>query len=96
MIGNVNTYTQMQMADALTQPNTAAAAWQQYAVCRWYGNGQMMGQMMNGNMQNNAQQNQQLHFKWYCAEVLSELWNTDKWYKILLKLRYKVDLNKLR
>lgn len=26
MIGNVNTYTQMQMADALTQPNTAAGS----------------------------------------------------------------------
>ncbi len=53
MVGNVNTYTQMQMADALTQPNTAAG--------NMAGNmagmqmGMMMGQMMSG-MQNSMQQ----------------------------------------
>ena len=60
MIGNVNTYTQMQMADALTQPNTAAGsmAGNMAGMQMGMAMGQMMGQMMNGNMQNNAQQNQ--------------------------------------
>ena len=60
MIGNVNTYTQMQMADALTQPNTAAGsmAGNMAGMQMGMAMGQMMGQMMNGNMHNNAQQNQ--------------------------------------
>lgn len=60
MIGNVNTYTQMQMADALTQPNTAAGsmAGNMAGMQMGMAMGQMMGQMMNGNMQDNAQQNQ--------------------------------------
>ena len=58
MIGNVNTYTQMQMADALTQPNTAAGSMAGNMAGMQMAMGQMMGQMMNGNMHNNAQQNQ--------------------------------------
>lgn len=59
MVGNVNTYTQMQMADALTQPNTAAGsmAGNMAGMQMGMAAAQMMGQMMNG-MQNGMQQNQ--------------------------------------